>query len=111
MRRISFVLPFPLLLALGVAPVAAPQTARGFDPANMDTSVSPCADFFQYAVGAWGKRTTIPAEYSKYGVDQEVEERTFGDLERYPRRRGGGHVRPQGFRAAEGGGFFRGGDG
>jgi predicted metalloendopeptidase len=61
-----------LLLAL-----AAPQPSRGFDSANMDTSVSPCADFYQYAVGAWEKRTTIPAEYGKYGVDQEVEGRTF----------------------------------
>ena len=69
-----------LVLSLGAGPAAAPQTPRGFDPANMDTSVSPCADFYQYAVGAWEQRTAIPAEYAKYGVDQEVEERTFAML-------------------------------
>lgn len=78
MRRVGFVLPILLVLSLGAAPATAPQTPRGFDPANMDTGVSPCADFYQYAVGAWEQRTTIPAEYGKYGVDQEVEARTFG---------------------------------
>jgi hypothetical protein len=73
-------LPILLALSLGATPLAAQPATRGFDPGNMDTSVSPCADFFQYAVGAWEKRTTIPAEYSKYGVDQEVEERTFAIL-------------------------------
>ena len=77
MRRMSLRVLVLLLLTLGAAPAAAPQTIRGFDPANMDPSVSPCTDFFQYAVGAWEQRTTIPAEYSKYGVDQEVEARTF----------------------------------
>jgi putative endopeptidase len=80
MRRTHFVFPIILLLAIGAAPAAAPQPSRGFDPANMDTSVSPCADFFQYAVGAWEKHTTIPAEYGKYGVDQEVEARTSAIL-------------------------------
>ena len=72
MRGVSVRIFVLLLLTL-----AAPQPSRGFDSANMDTSVSPCADFYQYAVGGWEKRTTIPAEYGKYGVDQEVEGRTF----------------------------------
>lgn len=77
MRHIPFVVPIILFLAFGAAAGAAAQVSRGFDPANMDTSVNPCADFFRYAVGAWEQRTAIPAEYGKYGVDQEVEERTF----------------------------------
>ena len=78
MRRPLFILLFALTIGGGDA--AAPQASRGFDPANMDTSVSPCSDFYQYAVGAWEQRTTIPAEYAKYGVDQEVEERTSAIL-------------------------------
>lgn len=49
---------------------------KGFSPANMDVSVKPCQDFFDYAVGGWAKRTTIPAEYEGYGVDQEIDTRT-----------------------------------
>jgi predicted metalloendopeptidase len=80
MRRLSYVLPILLALTLGAALVAAPRGARSFDPANMDTGVSPCQDFYQYAVGAWEQRTVIPPEYAKYGVDQEVEARTFALL-------------------------------
>ena len=71
--------PLSLLLALtlGVVFLAGRPPCEGFDPKNMDTSVSPCADFFEYAAGAWERRTSIPPSYSQYGVDQEVEQRTF----------------------------------
>ncbi len=66
-----------ILLWLFLAVGAEAQTLRGFDPANMDTSASPCTDFYQYAVGGWIERTTIPPDYAVYGVDQEVEARTL----------------------------------
>jgi len=36
---------------------------HGFDPANLDRSVSPCDDFYKFAVGGWIKNHPIPAEY------------------------------------------------
>jgi predicted metalloendopeptidase len=73
--------PSPLLLALGLSLgmlfLAGRPPCEGFDPKNMDASVNPCADFFEYAAGAWERRTSIPPSYSQYGVDQEVEQRTF----------------------------------
>ncbi len=42
----------------------------------MDVSVKPCQDFFDYAVGGWAKRTAIPTEYDRYGVDQEIDAHT-----------------------------------
>src|SRR6266478_4566653 len=33
------------------------------DPGNMDTSVKPQDDFFQYSNGGWIKRTEIPPEH------------------------------------------------
>jgi putative endopeptidase len=68
-----------LFLALGLSTMllASGQPCDGFDPENMDTGVNPCADFFAYATGAWERRTSIPPAYSQYGVDQEVEQRTF----------------------------------
>lgn len=75
-----------LLLALPAATLlAAPPMAmdyRGFNPANIDRATRPCDDFYQYAVGGWVKRTPIPAEYSRYGVDEEVEARTSATLRR-----------------------------
>jgi predicted metalloendopeptidase len=64
-----------LALAL-MAPLSAQLPNKGFNPANMDLSVKPCQDFFEYSVGGWAKRTTIPAEYERYGVDQEIDART-----------------------------------
>ena len=64
--------PSPLLLALGLSLgmlfLADRPPCDGFDSKNMDTSVSPCTDFFEYAAGAWERRTSIPPSYSQYGV-------------------------------------------
>src|SRR5664279_5331033 len=66
-------LALPLLASLALN---AQLPYKGFNPANIDASVKPTQDFFQYAVGAWAKRTTIPAEYERYGVDQEIDAHT-----------------------------------
>ncbi len=41
---------------------------------NLDTSVSPADDFFQYANGGWIKKTPIPGEESSWGVGHLVQE-------------------------------------
>jgi len=72
-----------LLPAIALVLVASPLAAQryhGFNPKNMDTSVRPCDDFYRYALGTWEKNTVIPAEYASYGVDQEIEERSFAIL-------------------------------
>jgi putative endopeptidase len=43
------------------------QTDHGFDLANLDRSVSPCGDFFQFAAGGWIKKNPIPAAYTRWG--------------------------------------------
>src|SRR5438876_8083162 len=45
------------------------------DPNNMDTSVKPQDDFFQYANGDWIKRTEIPPEESRWGSFNQLIER------------------------------------
>jgi predicted metalloendopeptidase len=95
-----------LLLLPESARSASPQRIRGFDPANMDTSTSPCADFFQYAVGGWVQRTAIPAEYGKYGVDQEVNERTFAVVKEILEGAAADPSAPEGSPHQKVGGFF-----
>ena len=43
-------------------------TSVGIDLTNMDTSVKPGENFFQYANGGWLKKNPIPEEYSRYGA-------------------------------------------
>ncbi|MES2278061.1 MAG: M13 family metallopeptidase [Bacteroidota bacterium] len=41
---------------------------------NMDTTVKPGDDFFQYANGGWLKKNPIPAAYSAWGIGNVVRE-------------------------------------
>ena len=69
------------ILLLAALPVFA-QPARpvvGVDRAYVDASASPCKDFYAYANGAFDK-VPIPGEYAAYGVNQEIDERTFATL-------------------------------
>jgi len=40
----------------------------GIDITNLDTSVAPGDNFFQYANGGWLEKNPIPDEYSRYGA-------------------------------------------
>ncbi len=68
------------------APPAAPQVVEvglaevGLDPTAIDTSASPCDDFYRYACGGWLDTTEIPGDYSRYGRFTEVTERNQNAL-------------------------------
>ncbi|HBB89057.1 MAG TPA: M13 family peptidase [Blastocatellia bacterium] len=52
----------------------------GFDIGNMDTSVSACANFFQYANGGWTAKNQIPAAFSRWGRFEVLDEQNIGVL-------------------------------
>lgn len=53
---------------------------KAIDPANMDASVSPGDDFYQFANGNWLKNHPVPADYSRYGSFEELYEKNLRDL-------------------------------
>ncbi len=53
-----------------------------FLAANLDTTVSPSEDFFQYANGGWIKNNAIPASESSWGVGYMVQEDIYARLKK-----------------------------
>ena len=45
---------------------------KAIDPANMDLSVKPGDDFYEYANGGWMKTHPIPADKSRYGAFDQL---------------------------------------
>lgn len=50
------------------------------DPANIDKSVKPGDNFFQYANGAWMKKTPIPESETRWGSFSELQENNYNAL-------------------------------
>ncbi len=76
MRRSLLIASIPALLV-----AQAPTIKSGMDPAYMNRAVKPCVDFYSYANGAYDA-TPIPAAFSSFGVNQEIDDRTDALLHR-----------------------------
>jgi len=61
----------PALAAAGTPEKNPPP----LDPANMDTTVKPGDNFYQYANGNWLKNNPVPPEYSRWGSFNELIEK------------------------------------
>ena len=65
------------LLALGCSQApkpAQPAPTADFLRTNIDATVNPGDDFFQYANGGWLKRNPIPASESRWGIGNVVND-------------------------------------
>ncbi|MEJ2048789.1 MAG: M13 family metallopeptidase N-terminal domain-containing protein, partial [Calditrichota bacterium] len=57
------------------------QKVKPLDQANMDLSVKPGDNFYEYANGNWLKNNPIPPEYSRWGSFEILREQNWKDLE------------------------------
>ncbi|HEX3912877.1 MAG TPA: M13 family metallopeptidase [Steroidobacteraceae bacterium] len=66
-----------LAAAAASAPMADPAPISGIQNADMDRTVRPQDDLFQFANGTWLRDVPIPADRSSYGVDSLMTERSL----------------------------------
>lgn len=76
MKKITMVaaLAVAALAADAQAPAATQGAVHGVNKADMDMSVRPGDDFYQYAGGGWLKANPMKPEYSSYGVFNDLAE-------------------------------------
>src|SRR5258707_14322858 len=66
------------LAAVGQAPAKPTVAAEPrFDINNIDKSVNPCVDFYQFACAGWLRKNPIPPDYTDWVSFNEVQEHNY----------------------------------
>jgi putative endopeptidase len=72
MRTVNRILSLALCLFLLSCTTKQEKTKQDILAANLDSTINPANDFFDYANGGWIKKNPIPAEESSWGIGNLV---------------------------------------
>ena len=68
------------IMSLLTFAACAPKGAPALDITDLDTSVSPKEDFYQYATGGWQAKNPLRPEFSRYGSFDALREKAQENL-------------------------------
>lgn len=71
MKRI---IPIVAIASMSISTMAQGQLKSGIDLENLNQSVKPADDFYEFACGGWMKNNPLPAAYSRYGSFDQLGE-------------------------------------
>lgn len=102
----------PLILLFLVAVVVKADGPDGkkkpaFDLKNLNTSVSPKTDFYEYAIGGWLKNNPIPDQYSSWGSFENLYEENIAVLKKILESAANNKKAPKGSLIQKAGTFYR----
>ena len=64
----------PIVLMISAPIMGMGQNKSGLVMSNLDKTVKPADDFYQFATGGWQKNNPLPAAYSRYGSFDQLQE-------------------------------------
>ena len=70
-KTLKYLIP---ILALTMTTNSINAEGKGVVRANLDESVAPGQDFYQYACGGWMKNNPLPAQYSRFETMYQLSE-------------------------------------
>jgi putative endopeptidase len=80
-RTLLVTLSAAAILGIGAGCKKQESSSKALSSSNMDTSIKAGDDFYHYANGTWLKNNPIPAEYSRYGAFEVLEEENYKQLQ------------------------------